>query len=720
MTNIIQKWTLPAILGGGATYVYFPLLAQEQPDEHLLLIFIFLYLLFIFTTTAYFLVFRFLRARYVAVNTPLKVILPITFFFLGLLATANLPIRYPTKSVPVDLAVSATGFKNPKSLGSEVWLTKALQSGYYEIPVEVLNFDAGWEVKDGIPVSYRTQPAVLSWSGRTNSDVKLVFISHQWSGEVEVTVNGETKIVDLYSLDTTVKTVEMPVSGLEVSGVGNFLFFNLVSFYVGLLLLSFSIWIAGYKGRLAKPIKSGGWGWIYFAMPFLLVWSIYQLTYWPAIMSNDSVDQWSQVLSGRFVDSHPAFHTLIIWVITRVWMDPASVAIFQLICMAFLVAYILYRFARIGVSIKALGGASLLIVVNPLNGIFIVTLWKDIFYSFFVLLLIVFIFEIYISEGEWASQRRNMVLIGMCAAICALLRHNGLAAGFGSLVMLIPIYRKQWKYLGFALIIGVSTWLIIRYPIYNLLGVQRVESTESVAVPFAHHVAAHLTADTYLYEQEIDYLSTIRPIDDDWSYNCYNVIPTFFSPLFDSSHLKVNSNSIQRLTLDLFLRNPFVNLDHMACASSVIWRFQTPINTGMTIYSVYRGDEEEIRTIAEIGGDYGLIPDSKAPGLIEPVMQFAEWIRTNTITRLVFTKPSFHLFVITLLCLIKMIRDKNWKVVTLLFPVLFHSALLFLLIVSQSVRYQYSIILFSMVFWPYFFSSISNSPLKENLEGEIL
>ena len=107
--------------------------------------------------------------------------------------------------------------------------------------------------------------------------------------------------------------------------------------------------------------------------------------------------------------------------------------------------------------------------------------------------------------GIGYQNQRNLVLIGLLAAGSALIRHNGLAAGFGSLIFLLPIFRKQWKRLSFSIFIGISFWLIIRYPIYNLLQVQRVKSTESIAVPFAHHVAAHLQANTYLDPAESDY-----------------------------------------------------------------------------------------------------------------------------------------------------------------------------------------------------------------------
>ena len=76
-------------------------------------------------------------------------------------------------------------------------------------------------------------------------------------------------------------------------------------------------------------------------------------------MSNDSVDQWGQVLSGKFVDSHPAFHTLIIWLLTRVWLHPAVISSAQIIGLGTLTAFIFHRFEKLGVPRKILAIATL-------------------------------------------------------------------------------------------------------------------------------------------------------------------------------------------------------------------------------------------------------------------------------------------------------------------------------------------------------------------------
>ena len=48
------------------------------------------------------------------------------------------------------------------------------------------------------------------------------------------------------------------------------------------------------------------------------------------MMSHDSIVQWRQVMNNDIVDYQPAFHTILIWIITRINSSPAIVALAQI------------------------------------------------------------------------------------------------------------------------------------------------------------------------------------------------------------------------------------------------------------------------------------------------------------------------------------------------------------------------------------------------------
>ena len=168
-------------------------------------------------------------------------------------------------------------------MGSEVWLREAYRSGDFPIDKSEFSLDGGWQSKNDMLVSYQAQPATLTWSGSTNSDIKLVFLSHDWSGEVKVTLNGQSQMVNLYSPVETSKSIVLPVQGGGSTNLVNVFFFSMTSISISFLLLVLSMWISGLNIESKKSRKVSRWAWMIYAVPIVSACLIYLLTYWPGI-----------------------------------------------------------------------------------------------------------------------------------------------------------------------------------------------------------------------------------------------------------------------------------------------------------------------------------------------------------------------------------------------------------------------------------------------------
>ena len=95
------------------------------------------------------------------------------------------------------------------------------------------------------------------------------------------------------------------------------------------------------------------WAWLKYSLPMIGVWSLFLLVFWPGIMTADSIDQWGQMIAGRFSDWHPAFHTFVIWLTTRIWFSPAALAILQICALSLAIAWSLSVLRRIGLPSTA-------------------------------------------------------------------------------------------------------------------------------------------------------------------------------------------------------------------------------------------------------------------------------------------------------------------------------------------------------------------------------
>ena len=102
---------------------------------------------------------------------------------------------------------------------------------------------------------------------------------------------------------------------------------------VGLLVLLGGLWLTS---RPARPWSAPArrWSWGLYALPCVLVWSVWWLVFWPGLMSGDSLNQWLQLTTGQYSDVHPVFHTFSNQVLTRPWHSPAMVAGAQVLALA--------------------------------------------------------------------------------------------------------------------------------------------------------------------------------------------------------------------------------------------------------------------------------------------------------------------------------------------------------------------------------------------------
>jgi hypothetical protein len=220
-----------------------------------------------------------------------------------------------------------------------------------------------------------------------------------------------------------------------------------IGILLGLMLLFLSVWIATsipYKKRAAVH-RSLLVSSIKYVVPIMLVWLVYLLAFYPGMMSADSMDQWGQVLSGRFVDHHPAFHTFLIWLLTRLYFSPTVVAIAQIISLAIVAGLWFAFFESLGIRRWLIWITALVFAVIPVNGTMVNTLWKDIPYSTAVLGLTLIVTLVVFTRGQWIDSIASQIILGLTATLVLLLRHDGLLLGVGTLVILFLAYPGKLK-----------------------------------------------------------------------------------------------------------------------------------------------------------------------------------------------------------------------------------------------------------------------------------
>lgn len=108
-----------------------------------------------------------------------------------------------------ELIIKALGKKQGNSKGREVWLIGHRHDFHDVLNISDLQFGSGWQFRGRDVVTLRASSSIAKWKGKIHTNGSLTFLTHQYSGKVEVTWDGEPEIYDLYSSKRGTLTVDL-------------------------------------------------------------------------------------------------------------------------------------------------------------------------------------------------------------------------------------------------------------------------------------------------------------------------------------------------------------------------------------------------------------------------------------------------------------------------------------------------------------------------------
>ena len=342
-------------------------------------------------------------------------------------------------------------------------------------------------------------------------------------------------------------------------------------------------------------------------------------------MTVDTIQQWQQLVSFKFTDAHPVFHTLMLWLITRVWDSPAAVVIFQILVLSISVAWGINLLDKEGLPRWASWLISFSFALSPVNGDLVISIWKDIPYSTLLFLLWLMVLNIVFSKGMWLAKPFSWLWLAFIGLGVAIIRHNGLPVPIITFLILIVVYRTWWKQILGALILFLGLWAVIRGPIYGFLQVDR--SFGSVQQILIHHIAAHVVKGGPLTIKENELANMILPLDQ-WQYNCCSNVATMRAKDFSDFKNSQLSNQFNELSTELAIKEPGVEFAHQACVSSPAWEIPS-----MCKYDFIISAESRYWVAAN---DLNIYQDSKLPSLVPIVRKMI-----NTISQPPYDIPFY-------------------------------------------------------------------------------
>jgi hypothetical protein len=465
---------------------------------------------------------------------------------------------------------------------------------------------------------------------------------------------------------------------------------------LGLVLFFVSIWLAKlFPPRVQtihKPSLIGSS--IKYAIPIALVWIIYLLAFFPGMMSADSMVQWEQVLTGHFVDHHPAFHTFLIWLLTRIVLSPAVIAIAQIIALAFIAGLWFAFFESLGIRCWVIVLIAFVFAIIPVNGTMVNTLWKDIPYSTAVLGLTLIIARVIFTKGTWIVSISAQIILGVTIALVMLLRHDGLILVVGTFLFLIMAYPNKWKPWLVSCLVCAILYFGIRGPIYNWVGVEKSSTLKEASLSL-YSIAAYAIQGS---ETEL-LVSSIELTSPKWGCNIWTTI----NPDMLKSDLN-RSISTAQIMINLLDRIPNILSYDARCSRSMNWIIWDPYG--------------EVRNASHVEvlvdpNPYGIRPDSKIPALREWISNWVIKTSHDTSLNWFIWRPALFLYLNLFLSAVLIIRNHEPRFGLLSIPILIQSITFTIILAEPNFRYHYAVYLVSLVSIPLFFSP----PITETVDG---
>lgn len=251
---------------------------------------------------------------------------------------------------------------------------------------------------------------------------------------------------------------------------------------------------------------------------FVFYSAILILAYYPGVLTDDSINQITQIKTGVYSNHHPFYHTMII----KFWLDIGTslfndiniaimmYSLFQILIVALTIAYCITTLYQMKVPLKYIISVLLFYVLMPYNIVYSFTMWKDILFSCSVL---IFIVSLYRTMKKIGNNSLNCALLFIGSIGFMLLRSNGFLALLVSFCVMILFYKKLNKNIFIIISVAIIIAVILKGPVLKLLHVTSPDFVESLSIPL-QQVARVIVDGKELSEEQYEEISKIVNIQE--------------------------------------------------------------------------------------------------------------------------------------------------------------------------------------------------------------
>ncbi len=242
--------------------------------------------------------------------------------------------------------------------------------------------------------------------------------------------------------------------------------------------------------------------------------AVFFLGFYPGIISNDSINQLTQIVTGNYTNWHPFYHTNLIrffvFIGTSVLHDinagVALYSLFSIILMSACFSYAVVTLYQLNINKKIILAVSLIYMLMPHHILYSFTMWKDVPFSASVLLFTISAFRYFRKIGQ--NNTLDMVLLALGAFGICLFRGNGLIVMFILIIISVIFFRKKAPGICLSMVCILVVSLILSYPVLNSFNIEQADTAEVMSLQF-QQISRTLIENDDIPQDQLELISKI-------------------------------------------------------------------------------------------------------------------------------------------------------------------------------------------------------------------
>ena len=306
-----------------------------------------------------------------------------------------------------------------------------------------------------------------------------------------------------------------------------------------------------------------------FLIPFI-IFSIYLAVFNPGIATIDTYNQMHQIASGHFTNWHPFFHTFIEMLCLKVYPSTISVCVFQILVFSSMWT-VICKYNRDdsnpGGTLKWQIIFSAVMCIIPINGLYSVTLWKDVLFSYFLMFLC-FLIKVMIDKRGDVSYK-FIIILSLVMSFVAQLRGNGMYVVLAAVIIyFIYIFLKKNAKMGALLVIMTITFILLISSLNVAFDVEDNEK-DALMTKLTHMLADY---DLNLEMDASDRNKLHELIREDLVKDYY--MPTGSDPILSITNFDTYETykyTYMEMAIKYSLANPLHCLEYLFGSSPMVW-----------------------------------------------------------------------------------------------------------------------------------------------------